>query len=148
MTAMATDFEAENKALKAELALIRRIVVLPLDQTEAEVKALEPGSTASACRVIDIANLKSSNEAGARQNRELRTQVAELQASNASLREQGRVVEVELTATQALNTGAASMIDRLAAERDEARAEIERLKAKVNRMVRSAAIEDIQGVGR
>jgi hypothetical protein len=73
-TDMATDLDAEVERLRAEIELSRRIVFRPLEQTEAEVKALEPGNTPMACRLIDLANLKSAHEAGVRLARELRAE--------------------------------------------------------------------------
>lgn len=71
--------------LEAELALVRRIVALPLEQTLAEVKRLEPGNTAAACQAIDLWNKLSNAEAGTRINRDLRAEVAKLRQACADL---------------------------------------------------------------
>ena len=139
LATMATDLQAEVDRLKAEVALARRIVCQPLEQTEAEVKALEPGNTPMACRLIDLANLKSSNEAGARQNRELRDSLARLAAENASLREQGRAVEGERDQHYELSVKWRRFAEQARRERDAAVAQRDALDESLTAVANYAA---------
>jgi chromosome segregation ATPase len=134
--------QAERETLKAErdkaqamVGLARKVMYSPLSRIEPELIALEPGKTSGACLAIDIANLRSSVEAGARQIKALRAQLATLADENASLCEAGRQAEKERDEALAKFAEKTADLTRLwftrkdlERERDEARSHLDQLQ--------------------
>lgn len=75
----------EAARLNAEQDLTYRIVCLPTDEWLEEAKALEPGNTASACRLIELANLRLSRDARVRELDAAREEAAALRAERDAL---------------------------------------------------------------